>query len=40
MKKKEREKRTLSLLGFKTLNIKSRDQIFPPPKHHHHINYV
>lgn len=31
MKKKEREKRNLSLLGFKTLNIKSRDQIFPPP---------
>ena len=31
MKQKEREKRNLSLLGFKTLNIKSRDQIFPPP---------
>ena len=31
MKKKEREKRNLSLLGFKTLNIKSRDQIFSPP---------
>ena len=28
MKKKEREKRNLSLLGFKTLNIKSRDHKF------------
>ena len=27
-RKKEREKRNLSLLGFKTLNIKSRDQNF------------